>query len=136
MRFRSLWIVAGFILLTNAASANAQYGPGKWEIAPFVDYESSYALNPQTIGVNVNGLRVDGATSFGAFIDYSLTRNAQAEFMWERNLTSYSAQFFRARPSSRPMIRPSTNINSDCWTCSRAGPPPPPVRGRKSRLHP
>ena len=83
MRLRALWIVAGLILLFDAASANAQYGPGKWEITPLVGYETSgsYPLSPQTIGVNVNDLRVDGATSFGTFIDYSLTRNAQAEFM-------------------------------------------------------
>jgi outer membrane protein with beta-barrel domain len=100
MRFRALWIGAGLILLFGAAPAKAQYGRDKWEIAPFVGYETSgsFPLNPQTVGVNVNDLRVDGATSFGTFIDYSLTRNAQAEFMWDRNLTSYSAQRFPDDP--------------------------------------
>jgi len=93
MRLRALWIVAALILLFSAASASAQFARDKWEVTPFVGYETSgsYPLNPQTSGVTVNDLRVDGATSFGTFIDYSLTHNAQAEFMWGRNLTSYSA---------------------------------------------
>jgi opacity protein-like surface antigen len=100
MRLRAIWIVAGFILLFGASSAAAQYGPGKWEITPFVGYETSgsYPLRSQTIGVNVKDLRVDGATSFGTFIDYSLTPNAQAEFIWDRNLTSYSAQVLAGEP--------------------------------------
>src|SRR6476659_3743122 len=100
MRLPVMWIVAGFILLFGAASANAQYGREKWEFTPFVGYETSgsYPLSSQTIGVNVNDLRVDGATSFGTFIDHSLTQNAQAEFMWDRNLTSYSAQILPGEP--------------------------------------
>src|SRR5207249_160493 len=108
MRLRALWIVAGLVLLFGTAPANAQYGRDKWELTPFVGYETSgsFPLNSQTVGVNVNDLRVNGATSFGTFIDYSLTRNAQAEFMWDRNLTSYSAQplpgdpFFKAYDST------------------------------------
>src|SRR5262245_32854257 len=100
MRLRAIWIVAGFILPFGAASANAQYGSDKWEITPFVGYETSgsYPLSSHTIGVNVNDLRVNGATSFGTFIDYSLSPNAQAEFMWDRNLTSYSAQILPGEP--------------------------------------
>jgi hypothetical protein len=100
MRLRALWVVAGLGFFLAAASTNAQYGPGKWEFTPFVGYETSgsYPLNPQTIGVNVNDLRVDGATSFGTFIDYGLTPNTQVEFMWDRNLTSYSAQIFPGEP--------------------------------------
>jgi hypothetical protein len=100
MRLRAVWTVAGLMFLFGAASADAQYGQYKWEVTPFVGYETSgsYPLNPQTIGVTVNDLRVDGATSFGTFIDYSLTRDAQAEFMWDRNLTSYSAQPFPGAP--------------------------------------
>ena len=100
MRLRALWIVAALILLFSAASASAQFARDKWEVTPFVGYETSgsYPLNPQTSGVTVNDLRVDGATSFGTFIDYSLTPNAQAEFMWDRNLTSYSAQILPGEP--------------------------------------
>ena len=100
MRLRTLWVVAGLGWLFAAASANAQYGPGKWEFTPFVGYETSgsYPLNFQTIGVNVNDLRVDGATSFGTFIDYGLTPNAQVEFLWDRNQTSYSAQVALGEP--------------------------------------
>jgi hypothetical protein len=100
MRLRALWIVAALIFLFSAASASAQFALDKWEVTPFVGYETSgsYPLNPQTFGVNVNDLRVDGATSFGTFIDYSLTHNAQAEFMWDRNLTSYSAQILPGEP--------------------------------------
>jgi len=100
MRLRALWIVAALILLFSAASASAQFARDKWEVTPFVGYETSgsYPLNPQTFGVTVNDLRVDGATSFGTFIDYSLTHNAQAEFMWDRNLTSYSAQILPGEP--------------------------------------
>ena len=94
MRLRALCVVVGLGCFLATASANAQYGPGKFEITPFVGYETSgsFPLNPQTIGVNVNDLRVDGATSFGTFIDYGLSPNAQVEFMWDRNETSYSAQ--------------------------------------------
>lgn len=100
MRLRALWAVAALGFLLSAASVGAQYGPAKWEFTPFVGYETSgsYPLNSQTAGVTVNDLRVDGAASFGTFIDYSLTHNAQAEFMWDRNLTSYSAQAFPAEP--------------------------------------
>ena len=100
MRLRALWIVAALIFLFSAASASAQFALDKWEVTPFVGYETSgsYPLNPQTSGVTVNDLRVDGASSFGTFIDYSLTHNAQAEFMWGRNLTSYSAQIFPGEP--------------------------------------
>lgn len=100
MRLRALWGFAGLIFIFCASSARAQFGHDKWELTPFVGYETSgsFPLNSQTIGVNVNSLRVDGATSFGTFIDYSLTRNAQAEFMWDRNLTSYQAQALPGEP--------------------------------------
>src|SRR5215467_10206839 len=100
MRPRALWVVAGLVFLSSAVSTKAQFSRDKWEVTPFVGYETSgsYPLNPQTFGVTVNDLRVDGATSFGTFIDYSLTGNAQAEFMWDRNLTSYRAQTLPGEP--------------------------------------
>jgi hypothetical protein len=61
----------------------------KWEVAPFVGYETggSYPVNNS---FTIDRLRVDSGLSFGTFIDYSLTENAQAEFMWARNNTSFS----------------------------------------------
>jgi Outer membrane protein beta-barrel domain len=100
MRLRALWVVAGLTCIAAGAPVSAQYGHDKWELTPFVGYETSgsYPLNSQTTGISVNDLRINGATSFGTFIDYSLTSNAQAEFMWDRNLTSYSAQSFPGTP--------------------------------------
>lgn len=61
----------------------------KWEVSPFVGYETggSYPVNNS---FTIDRLRVDGGLSFGTFIDYSLTENSQAEFMWDRNNTSFS----------------------------------------------
>jgi len=42
--------------------------------------------------VTINDLRVNGATSFGTFIGYSIWSSMDLEFMWDRNLTSYSEQ--------------------------------------------
>jgi len=100
MRLRPLWILFVLICLFASAPARAQLGMEKWELTPFVGYETSgsYPLNPQTAGVTINDLRIDGAASFGTFIDYSLTSNAQVDFMWDRNLTSYNAQPFPGAP--------------------------------------
>ncbi|HVH70924.1 MAG TPA: hypothetical protein VNB49_07435 [Candidatus Dormibacteraeota bacterium] len=70
------------------------YGGEKWEVTPFVGYETrgSYPLNPASSSVTVNSLRVNGATSLGTFIGYSLTSNSEFEFLWDRNMTSYSVQ--------------------------------------------
>jgi len=61
----------------------------KWEVSPFVGYETSGSY-PVTNSFTVDRLRVDSGLSFGTFIDYSLTENSQAEFMWSRNNTSFS----------------------------------------------
>jgi Outer membrane protein beta-barrel domain len=94
MRLRVPWLASGLLCVLAGPPARAQFVRDKWEVAPFVGYETSgsYPLKPTSSGVFVNDLRVDGATSFGAFLDYSLTRNLQAEFLWDRNLTFYSAQ--------------------------------------------
>jgi opacity protein-like surface antigen len=100
MRLREILLFAGMFCLFTCVPASAQYGRGKWEVTPFVGYETdgSFPLNTQTIGVNVNDLRVNGAISFGTFIDFSLTPNFQTEFMWDRNPTSYSVQQFPGAP--------------------------------------
>jgi len=95
MRVGTICLLGGIACLIAGAPARAQYyGGEKWELTPFVGYETrgSYPLNPTSSTVTVNSLRVDGATSFGTFIGYSITPNAQFEFMWDRNLTSYSEQ--------------------------------------------
>jgi Outer membrane protein beta-barrel domain len=65
------------------------HDPSKWEVAPFVGYETGGSY-PVTNSFTVDRLRVDGGLSYGTFIDYSLTENSQAEFMWSRNNTSFS----------------------------------------------
>jgi hypothetical protein len=90
-------LLGGSICLAVSAPAMAQYGSSrleKWEFTPFVGYQTSgsYPLNPTSTTVTVNDLRINGAVSFGTFIGYSITSNAQFEFQWNRNLTSYSVQ--------------------------------------------
>jgi outer membrane protein with beta-barrel domain len=94
MRIGMKWLLGGLTFLVASMPAKAQYGRNRWEVTPFVGYETSgyFPLNPTSSTVTVNKLRVNGATSFGSFIGYSVTSNAEFEFMWDRNLTSYSEQ--------------------------------------------
>ena len=97
MRVGIICLLGGLSCLAAGAPAMAQYGSSrleKWEFTPFVGYETSgsYPLNSTSTTITVNDLRINGATSFGTFIGYSITPNAQFEFMWNRNLTSYSVQ--------------------------------------------
>lgn len=86
-----LYITCVFVLCFFAISpAFAQWrDTSKWEVAPFVGYETSGSYTV-TNSFTVDRLRVDGSLSYGTFIDYSLTENSQAEFMWSRNNTSFS----------------------------------------------
>lgn len=83
------------LLLGSAVSTPAQ---GKFEVSPFVGYETggSYPvnLNPGNIFIPnpIDRLRVADALSYGGFLDYNLSENFQVEFMWDRNNTSYSAR--------------------------------------------
>jgi len=92
MKIRAVLLSAVVFFLFSAVSAQAQ---GRFELDPFVGYETtaSYPLtaNNGTGSSSIDQLRVNGATAFGGFIDYSLTENFQPEFMWNRNNTSYSA---------------------------------------------
>ena len=97
MRVAMICLLGGLICLAASAPAMAQYGGSrleKWEFTPVVGYETSgsYPLSPTSATVLVNDLRIEGAISFGTFIGYSLTSNSQFEFLWDRNLTSYSLQ--------------------------------------------
>lgn len=103
MRFRWIWILAGLVCLFAGRPAQAQWWEHKWEVTPFVGYETSgsYPLRPTLSNINVNSFRLDGAPSFGTFIDYSLTRNAQVEFMWNRNQSQYSVQQVSGGPFTK-----------------------------------
>lgn len=94
MRVRIMLLFAGLVCLLGVRPAQAQWWENKWEVTPFVGYETNgnYPLRPTSSAIDVNNFRLDGSTSFGTFIDYSLTRNAQLEFMWDRNKTQYSVQ--------------------------------------------
>ncbi|HTT32857.1 MAG TPA: outer membrane beta-barrel protein [Methylomirabilota bacterium] len=96
MRKGMVVLLAGLGYILTSAPAWGQFAPDKWEVTPFVGYETSgsYAVNPNSTTIPVNNLQVNGAASFGTFIDYSITPDAQFEFMWDRNLTSYSEQQF------------------------------------------
>lgn len=72
----------------------------KWEVSPFVGYETSGSY-PVTNSFVFDRLRVDSGLSYGTFIDYSLTENSQAEFMWSRNNTSFSERDAATRTYSK-----------------------------------
>jgi opacity protein-like surface antigen len=90
MRYRLpllLMFVLCFVTISPAFGQWHDYT--KWEVSPFVGYETRGSY-PVTNSFTVDRLRVDSGLSFGTFIDYSLTENSQAEFMWSRNNTSFS----------------------------------------------
>jgi outer membrane protein with beta-barrel domain len=95
MKIRTLLFAVALSSLLTAISTNAQQ---KFELTPFVGYETSgsypvsgFAGSGATT-IPIDRLRANGATAWGAFLDYGLTENFQPEFMWERNNTSYSAR--------------------------------------------
>jgi len=94
MRVAVIGLLAGLTCLVASAPARAQYGSRleKWELTPFGGYETNGSYPLSSSVATVNGLRINGAASFGTFIGYSLTPNSQFEFVWDRNLTSYSVQ--------------------------------------------
>jgi opacity protein-like surface antigen len=72
----------------------------KWEVAPFVGYETGGSY-PVTNSFTIDRLRVDSGLSYGTFIDYTLTENSQAEFMWSHNNTSFSERDAATRTYSK-----------------------------------
>jgi hypothetical protein len=96
MKQRTIWFLGFFALLFTTASARAQ---SRFEITPFAGYETSGSY-PISVFNNNNGsnlapynnLRVNDALAYGTFLGYNVTENAQLEFMWNRNNTSFSAQ--------------------------------------------
>lgn len=83
-----------FLSLTTALSVRAQQ---RYEITPFVGYESSasYPVSVFSSGgggtIPISRLRVDNSLAFGTMIDVGFTENSQFDFMWNRNNTSYDA---------------------------------------------
>ena len=95
MRVGRMCLFGALVCLVGSAPASSQYGGSrleKWEFTPFAGYETSGSYPLSSSMVTVNDLRMNGAASFGTFIGYSITSNSQFEFLWDRNLTSYSVQ--------------------------------------------
>ena len=104
MKIRTMFFLGMAVLLLTSLQAKAQ---GRFEVTPFGGYETSgsYPLSVFSstgTSVPVNRIRVNDATSYGTFLDFNLTENAQLEFMWDRNNTSFSGrnaltgQYFKA----------------------------------------
>jgi hypothetical protein len=90
MRHRLLPLLTFLFCLVTIPPAFGQWHDyTEWEVSPFVGYETSGSY-PVTNSFTVDRLRIDSGLSFGTFIDYSITENSQAEFMWSRNNTSFS----------------------------------------------
>jgi hypothetical protein len=89
---KSVWLLFGLVCAVASAPASAQGLLQKFELTPFVGFETSgsYPLTPTLNSVAVTNARANSGVSFGTFVDYSLTENFQADFMWDRNPTSYS----------------------------------------------
>lgn len=101
MRFRLALLLATIVSLIAGAPARAQWSDfKKWEITPFVGLETASSY-PIASSFTVDRLRADSGASFGAFVDYSLTENAQVELMWGRNDTSFSAHDFTTNTYSK-----------------------------------
>jgi opacity protein-like surface antigen len=94
------WLgLAGLValLLCTGAPAQAQWWQHKFEVDPFVGYETpgSFPVVDNTFQVATGDrLRADGTLSYGTFIDYSLTRNAQVEFSWHRTSPTFNERVF------------------------------------------
>jgi Outer membrane protein beta-barrel domain len=91
----TLWVLGFIILSLTSVPAKAQ---GRFEITPFAGYETSgsYPIdvfsNNGDIPAPVDKLRVNDALAYGTFLGFNLTENAELEFMWNRNNTSFSAR--------------------------------------------
>jgi Outer membrane protein beta-barrel domain len=91
----TLWVLGFIILSLTSVPAKAQ---GRFEITPFAGYETSgsYPIdvfsNNGGIPAPVDKLRVNDALAYGTFLGFNLTENAELEFMWNRNNTSFSAR--------------------------------------------
>src|SRR5258708_16125611 len=94
MNYRAICFGLLAFFIMGSVSTHAQ---GRFEVSPVVGFETSgsypISSNSNLIITNpIDRLRANQATSYGTFLDYNLTENFQAEFMWDRNNTSYSAR--------------------------------------------
>ena len=120
MNYRAICFGLLAFFLVGSVSTRAQ---GRFEISPFVGFETSgsYPLtsNSNVIITNpIDRLRVNQATSYGTFLDYNLTENFQAEFLWDRNNTSYSARQVSTARTSRRTTPTLISTSSDFSICS------------------
>lgn len=88
MKLCKIWIAATALFFVASLSTHAQ---GRFEVTPFVGYETSGSYPITSTNGLIDNLRLNGSTAYGGFIDYSLTENFQPEFIWDHNNTSYSA---------------------------------------------
>ena len=85
MKIRAVWSVFALFLFAGTLCAQVH----NFEVTPFVGFETRGSYPVQN-SVSVDALRANGNVSFGTFLDYSVTENMQAEFLWAHNPTSYS----------------------------------------------
>jgi len=90
MKTRTTWFAMVVFAFLPLAAIPA-YAQSKFEITPFIGWESSGSYPITSNTGTVDSLRINSSASFGTFIGYSLTENFQPEFIWARNNTSYSA---------------------------------------------
>ena len=83
--------------LQAMGQSSSTTGNSRWEVSPFVGYEThgSYPIDSTSSNVNqvpptVDRIQVDGAMSYGAMVDYEINQNLQFEFLYARNPTTYS----------------------------------------------
>jgi hypothetical protein len=97
MKICMVWFL-GLTLILLFVTSQSTPAQGRFEVTPFVGYETSgsYPIsvfaNTGNLVAPVNKLRVNDGLSFGTFLGFNVTENAQVEFMWDRNPTSYSAR--------------------------------------------
>jgi len=93
MKNRLVWVTSAALLFALFA-ANSTRAQGRFEVTPFVGYETSgsYPVSPFSSAAQVDRFRINDALAFGTFLDFNVSENFQAEFMWNRNNTSYSAR--------------------------------------------
>ncbi len=89
MKFRFALVILVAAFMSQAAHAQNL----KWEVTPFVGWETSGSFPVQNSGT-VDRIRADSDVTYGLFADRSLTENFQLEFMWNRNPTSFSEHDF------------------------------------------
>lgn len=90
MKIRTLYLAVAALCLLALASIPTR-AQEKWEVTPFVGWESSGSYPVNSTTGTIDQVRLNSSLSFGGFIDYSLSENFQPEFIWARNNTSYSA---------------------------------------------